>query len=42
MKEKIIKYSIKYHKQLSAFLNWCVKKKYITYNPAREIGNIKK
>ena len=33
---------IKYHKQLSAFLNWCVKKKYITYNPAREIGNFKK
>lgn len=33
---------IKYHKQLSAFLNWCVKKKYIKYNPAREIGNFKK
>ena len=33
---------IKIHKQLSAFLNYCVKKRIITYNPAGVIGNFKK
>lgn len=33
---------IKVHKQLSAFLNYCVRKKLITYNPAGVVGNIKK
>lgn len=33
---------IKIHKQLSAFLNYCVKKKLITYNPAGVVGNFKK
>ena len=33
---------IKVHKQLSAFLNWCVRKKLITYNPAAVVGNFKK
>lgn len=33
---------IKVHKQLSAFLNYCVKKKLITHNPAGVVGNYKK
>ena len=33
---------IKTHKQLSAFLNYCVKKRLITYNPAGVVGNFKK
>lgn len=33
---------IKIHKQLSAFLNYCVRKRLITYNPARVVGNFKK
>jgi len=33
---------IKIHKQLSAFLNYCVKKRLITYNPAGVVGNFKK
>lgn len=33
---------IKVHKQLSAFLNYCVRKRLITYNPAGVVGNIKK
>lgn len=32
----------KIHKQLSAFLNYCVRKNYITYNPASVVGNFKK
>lgn len=33
---------IKVHKQLSAFLNYCVRKKLIPYNPAGIVGNFKK
>lgn len=33
---------IKIHKQLSAFLNYCVRKRLITYNPAGVVGNFKK
>ena len=33
---------IKTHKQLSAFLNYCVRKRLITYNPAGVVGNFKK
>ena len=33
---------IKTHKQLSAFLNYCVRKRLITYNPAGIVGNFKK
>lgn len=33
---------IKVHKQLSAFLNYCVRKRLITYNPAGVVGNFKK
>lgn len=33
---------IKVHKQLSAFLNWCVRKRLIAYNPAGVVGNFKK
>lgn len=33
---------IKTHKQLSAFLNYCVRKKLISYNPAAIVGNFKK
>ncbi|MCM1370809.1 MAG: tyrosine-type recombinase/integrase [Clostridium sp.] len=33
---------MKVHKQLSAFLNYCVKKRLITYNPAGVVGNFKK
>ena len=32
----------KIHKQLSAFLNHCVRKGYIRYNPASVVGNFKK
>lgn len=32
----------KIHKQLSAFLNYCVRKRLITYNPAGVVGNFKK
>ncbi len=33
---------IKVHKQLSAFLNYCVRKKLVPYNPAGVVGNFKK
>ena len=33
---------IKVHKQLSAFLNYCVRKKLVPYNPAGIVGNFKK
>lgn len=33
---------IKIHKQLSAFLNYCVRKRLITYNPAAVVKNFKK
>ena len=33
---------IKIHKQLSAFLNYCVRKKLLLYNPAGRVGNFKK
>ena len=33
---------IKTHKQLSAFLNYCVRKRLITYNPAGVVRNFKK
>jgi len=33
---------IKIHKQLSAFLNYCVRKRLISYNPAGVVGNFKK
>lgn len=33
---------IKVHKQLSAFLNYCVRKKLVPYNPASVVGNFKK
>ena len=32
----------KIHKQLSAFLNWCVRKRLIFVNPAAIVGNFKK
>lgn len=33
---------IKIHKQLSAFLNYCVRRRLITYNPAAVVKNFKK
>lgn len=33
---------IKIHKQLSAFLNYCVRKRLMTYNPAAVVGNFKR
>lgn len=43
-KDKIISNETarKIHKQLSAFFNYCVKRKLITYNPAAIVGNFKK